>query len=69
MIKERKKIISFLVMVTILLAGGIGLGYYIWGMEKQEKPNYKKYLEKTIDYIAKIENDHRTFIKQTKNFK
>ncbi len=69
MIKERKKIISFLVMVVILLAGGVGLGYYIWGMEKQKKPDYKKYLDKTIDYIANIENDNRTFIKQTKNFK
>lgn len=68
MIKERKKITSFLVMVVIFLAGGVGLGYYIWGMEKQKKPDYKKYLEKTINYIAKIENDNQTFIKQTKNF-
>lgn len=69
MIKERKKIIALLVIVVILLAGGVGLGYYIWGMEKQEKPDYKKYLDKTIDYIAKIENANQTFIKQTKDFK
>ncbi|RZB31952.1 MAG: hypothetical protein SRB1_01571 [Desulfobacteraceae bacterium Eth-SRB1] len=69
MIKERKKIISFLVIVVILLAGGIGLGYYIWGMEKEKKPDYKKYLEKTINYIAKIENANQTLIKQTKDSK
>ena len=69
MIKERKKIISFLVMVVILLAGGVGLGYYIWGMEKQTKPDYKKYLDKTIDYIANIENNNQAFIKESKNFK
>lgn len=69
MIKERKKIISFLVMVVILLAGGVGLGYYIWGMEKQTKPDYKKYLDKTIDYIASIENNNQAFIKESKNFK
>jgi regulator of replication initiation timing len=69
MIKERKKIIALLAIVVILLAGGVGLGYYIWGMEKQEKPDHKKYLGKTIDYIAKIENANQTFIKQTKDFK
>lgn len=69
MIKERKKIISFLVIVVILLAGGVGLGYYIWGMEKEKKPDYKKYLEKTINYIAKIENANQTLIKQTKDSK
>ena len=69
MIKERKKLIAIFVIVVILLAGGVGLGYYIWGMEKETKPDYKKYLDKTIDYITSIENNNQACIKQSKNFK
>lgn len=64
MTKERKKLISYLTTVIILFGGGIGLGYYIWGLDKQKKPDYKKYLSKTIDYIGNIEKDNRGFIKQ-----
>ena len=55
MTKERKKLISYLTAVIILFGGGVGLGYYIWGLDKQKKPDYKKYLSKTIDYIGNIE--------------
>ena len=69
MTKERKKLISYLIAVIILFSGGLGLGYYIWGMDKQKKPDYKKYLSKTIDYIGNIEKDNRDFIKQEKRLK
>ena len=69
MTKERKKLISYLTAVIILFGGGVGLGYYIWGLDKQKKPDYKKYLSKTIGYIGNIEKDNRGFIKQVKLLK
>ena len=44
MTKERKKLISYLTAVIILFGGGVGLGYYIWGLDKQKKPDYKNRL-------------------------
>ncbi len=69
MTKERKKFISYLTVIIILFGGGVGLGYYIWGLDKQKKPDYKKYLSKTIDYIGNIEKDNLGFIKQVKLLK
>ncbi len=69
MTKERKKLISYLIVLIILFGGGLGLGYYIWGLDTQKKPDYKKYLSKTIDYIANLEKNNRGFLKQAKQLK
>jgi chromosome segregation ATPase len=67
--KERKDLIIYLVMVAILFGGGLGLGYYIWGMNKQKKPDYKKYLKNTINYLATIEDKNVMLSKETKSLK
>ena len=69
MTKERKKLIAYLIVVIMLFGTGFGLGYYLWGVDREQKPDYKKYLSKTIDYIANIEKDNRGFIKQIKGLK
>ena len=68
-LKERKKLIAYLVVIIILFGGGFGLGYYLWGVDREKAPDYKKNLSKTIDYIASIEKDNRGFIKQIKGLK
>ncbi len=69
MTKERKKLIAYLIVVIMLFGTGFGLGYYLWGVDREQKPDYKKYLSKTIDYIASIEKDNQGFIKQIKGLK
>ena len=69
MTKERKKLISYLIVVIMLFGTGFGLGYYLWGVDREQKPDYKKYLSKTIDYIANLEKNNRGFIKQIKGLK
>jgi len=67
--KERKDLIIYLVMVAFLFGGGLGLGYYIWGMNKQKKPDYKNYLKKTIHYLTTIEDKNVMLSKETKSLK
>lgn len=67
--KERKDLIIYLVMVAILFGGGVGLGYYIWGINKQKKPDYKSYLKNTIHYLATIEDKNAMLSKETKSLK
>ena len=69
MTKERKKLIAYLIVVIMLFGTGFALGYYLWGVDRKQKPDYKEYLSKTIDYIASIEKDNRGFIKQIKGLK
>ena len=66
MTKERKKIIAYLIVVIILFGAGFGLGYYLWGVDKEQKPDYKKYLSKTINYIGNLEKNNQGFIRQIK---
>lgn len=67
--KERKDLIIYLVMIAILFGGGLGLGYYIWGMNKQKKTDYKKYLKNTINYLATIEDKNVMLSKEAKSLK
>lgn len=67
--KERKDLIIYLVMVAVLFGGGLALGYYIWGINKQKKPDYKNYLKKTIHYLATIEDKNVMLSKETKSLK
>jgi chromosome segregation ATPase len=53
----------------MLFGAGFVLGYYLWGVDRKQKPDYKEYLSKTIDYIASIEKNNRGFIKQIKGLK
>ena len=69
MTKERKKLIAYLIVVIMLFGTGFGLGYYLWGVDREQKPDYKKYLSKTIDYIANLEKNNQGFIKQIKGLK
>ena len=69
MTKERKKLIAYLIVIIMLFGAGFVLGYYLWGVDRKQKPDYKEYLSKTIDYIASIEKDNRGFIKQIKGLK
>jgi len=66
MTKERKKLITYLIVVIMLFGTGFGLGYYLWGVDREQKPDYKKYLSKTINYIGKLEKNNQDFIKQIK---
>lgn len=59
MIKGKKTIVTYLIVVVVLLVGGIVLGYYIWGVERGEKPNYKAYLSKTMNYLTAIEHENQ----------
>ena len=69
MTKERKKLISYLIVVIMLFGTGFGLGYYLWGVDREQKPDYKKYLSKTINYIGNLEKNNQGFIKQVKRLK
>ena len=66
MTKERKKLIAYLIVVIMLFGTGFGLGYYLWGVDREQKPDYKKYLSKTINYIDNLEKNNQGFIKQIK---
>jgi archaellum component FlaC len=68
-LKENKELITYLLTVAVLFGGGLGLGYYIWGMPKVKKPDYKKYLRQTIEYIDKIEDGNKTFVNEIKTLK
>jgi uncharacterized membrane protein len=54
MFTEKREFIMYVVGLVILLIVGIGIGYYLWGVERGEKPDYTAYLSKTIDYIKSM---------------
>lgn len=68
-IKEQKKPILYFIIIMLLFGTGIGLGYYLWGVDRQKKPDYKKYLSKTINYIVRIEENNKDLTAQIKGLK
>jgi len=68
-VRKKKEFITFLVMVVVLFGGGVFLGYYIWGVDKQLKPDYKKYLKDTIIYLEKMEESNAILSADAKSLK
>ncbi len=68
-VKKKKEFITFLIMVVVLFGGGVFLGYYIWGIDKKHKPDYKKYLKDTIVYLEKMEESNNILSAETKSLK
>jgi myosin heavy subunit len=63
--EEKKGLTGIIVGVAVLFVVGIGIGYFIWGVERQEKPDYTKYLSKTIDHIKSIEKANVALTEKT----
>jgi len=68
-VKEHKRILLAGVMIVLLFGGGVGCGYYIWGIERGKTPDYKKYLQKTVEYIASIEATNKNLGKEVRILK
>jgi hypothetical protein len=55
MFKEKKEFLSYIAGLAVILIAGIVIGYYVWGVERKDKPDYTEYLSKAIEYIKSIE--------------
>lgn len=64
MMTMKSKLITGALLVLILFIGGIVTGYYRWGMNRDETPDYKDYLKDTLKYIASLERQNRELEKQ-----
>ncbi len=60
---EKKITSAPVVLAVIVFAIGLGLGYYLWGIQRKGPTDYKEMLSKTIDYIATIEHKNQTLLK------
>ncbi|MCK9230685.1 MAG: hypothetical protein M0Q23_05135 [Syntrophales bacterium] len=65
MIREKKVIIVHLVLLAVLFVVGVGLGFYIWGVERGEQPDYRPCLTKAAEHITTIEAANRELLKKT----
>lgn len=65
MIREKNEIIAYLVLLAVLFVVGVGLGYYIWGMERGEQPDYRTCLSKAAEHLAAIETSNRELHNKT----
>ncbi|MBN2255702.1 MAG: hypothetical protein JW736_08340 [Deltaproteobacteria bacterium] len=68
-LRKKGGFIPYLVMVIVLFGGGVILGYYIWGVDKQQKPDYTKYLKDTIVHLQKLEESKAILTAETKSLK
>ncbi len=68
-LRKKKEFITYLIMVIVLFGGGVFLGYYVWGIDKQQKPDYKKYLKDTIVYLQKMEENNTILSGEMKSLK
>mgnify|MGYP000437702946 CR=1 FL=1 len=64
MTKVTKELTAYLVMGILVLVVGIVLGYYIWGVEKGEQPDYRATLTKAADYLGTVEQQNRELKKE-----
>ncbi|MBN2179234.1 MAG: hypothetical protein JW743_07365 [Deltaproteobacteria bacterium] len=64
MTKERKEFLMYLAGIVVLFVAGIVIGYYVWGVEREKKPDYTKYLSKTIEYIESMEKANLVLIEK-----
>jgi len=62
-VEEKKFSSAPVIFAVIVFAIGLGLGYYLWGIQRQKPTDYKEMLSKTIDYIATIEHKNQTLLK------
>ena len=60
----KSKLISGAILVLILFVGGVVTGYYRWGIDGDETPDYKDYLRDTVKYIASLEQQNSELEKQ-----
>ena len=63
---NKSKIILFGILVLILFIGGVVTGYYRWGVNGDETPDYKGLLKDTVKYIASLEQQNSELEKQLK---
>ncbi len=62
MAEEKKRSMIPLVISVMLFVVGLILGYYIWGLNREEQVDYKGFLQETIDYIATMEHKNKRLI-------
>ncbi len=65
MIKEKKELILYLTGIAVLFIAGLFIGYYVWGIERDEKPDFTQYLSKTIEYIESLEKSNLVLTEKT----
>ncbi|MBW2632225.1 MAG: hypothetical protein JRC90_10820 [Deltaproteobacteria bacterium] len=57
--------ISYIAGIIVLFIVGIVVGYYVWGVEREETANYTEYLSSTIKYIESIEKANLVLTEKT----
>lgn len=62
MAEEKKRSMIPLVISVMLFVVGLILGYYIWGLNREEQVDYKGFLQETINYIATMEHKNKRLI-------
>lgn len=60
----KSKLITGAILVLILFIGGVVTGYYRWGINGDETPDYKGLLKDTVKYIASLEQQNSELEKQ-----
>jgi septal ring factor EnvC (AmiA/AmiB activator) len=70
MTDERKqRIIICLIIAAAAFICGFVLGFYIWGLNAGQPPDYKKYLQETMDYMSSLEEKNTTLTKKADKLK
>ncbi len=62
--EKNKSSTAPIILAVIVFIVGLGLGYYLWGVNREKAPDYKTMLKETIDYIATIEHKNRQFFQK-----
>ncbi|MCD6570117.1 MAG: hypothetical protein J7L53_05395 [Deltaproteobacteria bacterium] len=62
--EEKKGMAAPIILAVTVFIIGFGLGYFIWGVNREKAPDYKKILQETIDYIATIEHKNMRLLER-----
>ncbi|MEA3222588.1 MAG: hypothetical protein U9P49_05430 [Thermodesulfobacteriota bacterium] len=62
--KKNKSSTAPIILAVVVFIIGLGLGYFLWGVNREKAPDYKNMLKETIDYIATIEHKNRQTIQK-----
>jgi chromosome segregation ATPase len=60
----KSKLVIGAILVLLLFIGGVVTGYYRWGLNGDEPPDYKGLLKDTVKYIASLEHQNSELEKQ-----
>ena len=67
--ERKKRIIVCFVITFAAFIFGLCLGFYIWGLNAGQPPDYKKYLQETMDYMASLEEKNAKLMQKADEFK